>query len=326
MKTLVTGGTGFLGSAVVRQLLSAGHDVRTLVRPGSDRSNLKELPVECCEGDLRDRGSLERALPDCAAVFHVAADYRLWIPDPDALYASNVEGTRNLLMAAASAGVQRIVYTSSVATLGLHPDGSQSDETAPVSLDDMIGHYKRSKYLAEEAVRELIATEDLTVIIVNPSTPIGPRDIKPTPTGRMIQDAALGKMPAYVDTGLNIVHVDDVAQGHLLAYQNGRPGERYILGGENLTLRYILEQIAELTGQPGPRVRLPHAAVMPIAYLSELWARLSGGPEPRATVDGVRMSRKMMFFSSVKAETELGYKHRPAQQALADAVEWFLSR
>ena len=326
MKALVTGGTGFVGTAVARHLLAAGHEVRAFVRPGSDRRNLQDLTIELSEGDLRDRASLDRAVTGCDAVFHVAADYRLWIPEPPPIYATNVDGTRNVLFAAAAAGIERIVYTSSVATLGLNSDGHPSDETTPAGLDDMIGHYKRSKFLAEAAVREIVAAENLPVVVVNPSTPIGPQDIKPTPTGRMIQDAARGKMPVYVDTGLNIVHVDDVARGHLLAYEHGRIGERYILGGEDLTLRQILELIADLTGRPPPRIRLSHSVVMPIAYLSEFWARLTRGAEPRATVDGVRMSRKLMFFSSAKAETELGYSYRPAKEAMADAVDWFLGR
>jgi dihydroflavonol-4-reductase len=323
MTTLITGASGFVGAAVLRHLIEAGHQTRALVRSGSPRNNLEGLDVEIVTGDLTDPASLERAVTGCKALFHVAADYRLWTRYPEELYQSNVTGTVNLLRAATQAGVERIVYTSSVATLGLNPDGPPADEETPVTLDDMIGHYKRSKFLAEGEVRRLVVEEGAPVVIVNPSTPVGPRDIKPTPTGRMIVDAASGRTPAYVDTGLNIVHVDDVAQGHLLAFERGRIGERYVLGGNNLTLREILHQIADITGLSPPRVRLPHAVVFPIAYLSEAWAWLSRGGEPRVTLDGVRMSRKRMFFSSGKATRELGYRYRPAEQALRDAVAWF---
>ncbi len=323
MTILVTGASGFVGSAVARRLLDAGHAVRVLLRPQSDRRNIEGLGVEVAVGDLRDRASLDRAASGCSALYHVAADYRLWTPDPDELYASNVGGTRDLMAAAATAGVGRIVYTSSVATLGVNPDGGPADETTPASIDDMIGHYKRSKFLAEAEVRRLIADEGLPAVIVNPSTPVGPRDIKPTPTGRMIVEAAAGRMPAFVDTGLNVVHVDDVAAGHLLAFERGRIGERYILGGDNLTLREILGEIAAITGRRPPRVRLPHGLVLPLAHAAEAWARLSGA-EPFATADGVRMARKRMFFSHAKAKRELGFSPRPATDALSDAVEWYL--
>lgn len=323
MTTLITGATGFVGAAVLRGLLRTGHTVRALVREGSDRRNLHGLPVEVVAGDLRDRGSLERASSGCESLFHVAADYRLWVRDPRELYQSNVAGTRNVLLAAAAAGVRRIVYTSSVATLGLSADGSPADEEAPARLNDMIGHYKRSKYLAEAEVRRLVEEQGIAAVIVNPSAPVGPRDVKPTPTGRVILDAARGRLPAYVDTGLNVVHVDDVAEGHLLAYAHGRVGERYILGGENLTLREILAQVAAMTGRAPPRVRLPHGLVLPVAYAAEGWARLWPGAQPRVTVDGVRMARKRMYFSCAKAERELGYRHRPANEAIRDALEWF---
>ena len=326
MTTLVTGASGFVGSAVVRHLLDEGMRVRILVRPTSDRKNVEGLNVEICEGDLRDSASLEAALKGCHALFHVAADYRLWTPRPRDLYLSNVEGTRNIMRAAGEAGVERIVYTSSVATLGLNKDGTPADENTRVHLRDMIGHYKRSKFLAEEVVREMVNTDRLPVVIVNPSTPIGPRDIKPTPTGRVIRDAARGRIPAYVDTGLNIVHVDDVAAGHLLAFRRGRIGERYILGGENLRLKEILTRIAALTGRKPPRIQLNQDLLMPFAYLAQGIARLTGGWEPQLTVDGLKMSRKLMFFSSRKAETELGYHARPAQEALRDAVQWFLEK
>lgn len=322
MTTLITGATGFVGSAVVRRLLAEGHAVRALVRPQSNQSNIAALDLERVTGDLTDRASLRAAVKGCEALFHVAADYRIWVPRPREIYAANVEGTRNLMLAAAEAGVRRIVYTSSVATLGLSADGSSATEDTAVSEANMIGHYKRSKYRAERAVRELVERDQLPAVIVNPSAPIGPRDIKPTPTGRIVVDFVNGRMPAYVDTGLNLVHVDDCADGHLLAYQRGRVGERYILGGENLTLRDILALIARLTGLAPPRIRLPHGAIMPIAYLAEGWARVSG-TEPRVTVDGVRMARKQMFFSSAKAQQELGFRARPAEQALRDAIEWF---
>ncbi|MGA7801689.1 MAG: hopanoid-associated sugar epimerase [Gammaproteobacteria bacterium] len=323
MTTLVTGASGFVGSAVARELLRRGHRVRALVRATSDRRNLSGLPVETVVGDLTDPPSLERALHGCEALFHVAADYRLWARHPEALYRTNVDGTGNLMAAAARAGVGRIVYTSSVATLGLNADGTPADEQTPVTLDDMVGHYKRSKYLAEQLVRRLVREQGLPVVIVNPSTPVGPRDIRPTPTGQMIRDAAAGRMPAYVDTGLNIVHVDDVAAGHWLAFEHGRIGERYILGGENLSLRAILAEISCLTGQPPPRLRLPHGLVLPVAYLAEGWARLRGSDDPLVTVDGVRLARKHMFFTSAKAERELDYRPGPAAAALRDAVDWF---
>ena len=322
MKALVTGATGFVGSAVARALLAAGHAVRALARPGGDRRNLAGLDVEVVEGDLRDPTGFAPALEGCAALFHVAADYRLWVPDPDALYATNVDGTRALIEAAMAAGIGRMVYTSSVATLGLHPGGTPADEETPVSLGDMIGHYKRSKFLAEEAVRRLVREAGAPVVIVNPSTPAGPRDLKPTPTGRMIVEAAAGRMPAFVDTGLNLVHVDDVAAGHLLAFEHGTPGERYVLGAEDMTLEAILGAIARITGGRPPRLRLRHDLILPIAFAAEAWARLSGA-EPFATVDGVRMAKKKMFFTSAKAETALGYHHRPVAQALEDAVAWF---
>ncbi|MEI6984600.1 MAG: hopanoid-associated sugar epimerase [Rhodospirillaceae bacterium] len=323
MITLVTGATGFVGSSVVRDLLAAGRCTRVLVRPNSNRANIDGLPVEISEGDLNDGASLERALDGCDALFHVAADYRIWVPDPESIYRVNVEGTRDLMLAALSAGVRRVVYTSSVATLGLTADGSPADETTPVGIDDMVGHYKRSKFLAEEVVQKLIDERGLPAVIVNPSTPVGPRDVKPTPTGRLIADAAAGRMPAYVDTGLNIVHVDDVSAGHLAALHCGRIGERYILGGENLSLKDILGEIARLTGRRPPTISLPHDLVLPIAYVVEFFARLTGAINPMVTVDGVNLARKKMFFSSAKAEKELGYRHRPAAEALADAVAWF---
>jgi dihydroflavonol-4-reductase len=321
MRALVTGASGFVGAAVARALVSAGWQVRALVRPTSDRTNLQGLPIDVAEGDLTVTASLAQALVGCDALFHVAADYRLGAPDPAELYRTNVEGTRELLAAARAARIGRIVYTSSVATMGLPPEGAPGDEDTPTSLDAMIGHYKRSKYLAERVVLEA-AAGGADVVIVNPSTPVGPGDVKPTPTGQLVRDAAAGRMPAYVDTGLNIVHVDDVAEGHLLAYHHGRAGERYILGGDDLTLQEILGQIATLVGRSPPRIRLPYAAVLPLAYLAEAMARLTG-KTGRVTLEGVRMSRKRMFFSSAKATRELGYRWRPPERALADAVSWF---
>jgi dihydroflavonol-4-reductase len=320
MRALVTGATGFVGAAVARALLQADWQVRTLVRKGSDRRNLEHLAVEIVAGDLADSASLERALADCQALFHVAADYRLGVREPGQLYRTNVEGTRNILNASRQAGVARVVYTSSVATIGIPSDGSPGREDTPVAVTDMIGHYKRSKYLAEEVAREA-ARSGMSVVIVNPSTPIGPGDVKPTPTGQMVLDAAAGRMPAYVDTGLNIVHVDDVAAGHLLAFHRGRDGERYILGGQDMTLREILVEIAQLVGRKPPRIRLPSAAVLPIAYVAEAVARMTGGTT-RVTVEGVRMARKRMFFSSGKAARELGYQWRAPTKAFEDAVSW----
>ncbi len=322
MTVLVTGASGFVGSAVARRLLERGATVRTLVRAESDRRNVHGLGVEVATGDLRDRRSLESACAGCEALFHVAADYRLWARQPQELYETNVVGTRAIMLAALAAGVRRVVYTSSVATLGARADGAPADEETPVALTDMIGHYKRSKFIAEDEVRRLIAAESLPAVIVNPSTPVGPRDVKPTPTGRLIVEAARGRIPAVVDTGLNVAHVDDVAEGHVLAHDRGRVGERYVLGGQDMTLTEILTTVTAMAGRKPPRVSLPHGAVLPFAYLAEAWARLSGA-EPFATVDGVRMAKKRMFFSSDKASTQLGYQARPAEAAHRDAVEWF---
>lgn len=322
MTILVTGGTGFVGAALIRRLLADGQAVRALARPGADTRNLDGLDIERVDGDLTDRESLRRAVRGCSALYHAAADYRLWVPDPEAMHRANVDGTVWLMREAADAGVQRIVHTSSVATLGLNADDTPADEDTPSTLADMIGPYKQTKFLAERKVAELVEREGLPAVIVNPSTPIGPRDIKPTPTGQMILDAISGRMPAYVDTGLNVVHVDDVADGHVRAMRDGRLGRRYILGGENLFLREILEALAEIHGHRPPRLRLPNALVLPIAHLAEAWARIGGAP-PRVTVTGVKLARKRMFFSSERARRELGYDPRPAREALADAVTWF---
>jgi dihydroflavonol-4-reductase len=302
-------------------LLRAGRPVRVLARPNGDRRNLTGLDVEIAEGSLEDVASLARAVAGCRIVYHVAADYRIWVRDPGPMFRANVEGTRNLLTAASEAGVERTVYTSSVATLGLVPGGS-ADETTPSSAEDMIGPYKRSKFEAEEVARQFAREGRAPVVIVNPSTPVGPGDVKPTPTGRLIVEAARGQMPAFVDTGLNIVHVDDVAGGHLAAAENGRIGERYILGGENMSLAEILAAVSQAVGRRAPRLRIPHAALFPVAFGAELAARVTGR-EPFVTLDGVRMSRKKMYFTSEKASREFGYQPRPAREAIADAVSWF---
>ncbi len=323
MTTLLTGASGFIGSAVLRQLLKHGHRVRVLVRKSSNTANIKGLPVEIVNGDLNDIRSLEIAVRGCDAIFHVAADYRLWALRPAEIYQTNVAGTRNIMIAALSAGVKRIVYTSSVATIGLPEHGDLADEETPSDLHDMLGHYKRSKFIAEKEVSWLVREEGLPAVIVNPSTPVGPRDIKPTPTGRIIVEAASGRMPAYVNTGLNLVHVDDVAKGHLLAYNHGKVGERYILGGVNMTLKEILEVIAAITGLPAPKICLPHNLVLPVAYISEAIALLAKKNDTFITVDGVRMAKKNMFFSTEKAKKTLGYRTRPVTEALRDAINWF---
>jgi dihydroflavonol-4-reductase len=318
---LVTGATGFVGSAVARALLGTGHEVRVLARQASDRRNIADLPVEIAEGAMEDAASLARAVTGCRYLFHVAADYRLWVPDPAPMFRANVEGTRILMRAALDAGVERVVHTSSVATLGLVPGGSADEETTS-TVEDMIGPYKRSKFQAEEVVRDLVARRGLPAVIVNPSTPVGPRDLKPTPTGRVILEAARGHMPGYVDTGLNIVHVDDVAAGHLAAADVGRIGERYILGGENMSLAQILAGVAQAAGTRLPRMRVPYSVAYPAAIGAELMARLTGR-EPFITRDGVRMATKKMYFTSARASRELGYTPRPARDAILDAVRWF---
>jgi dihydroflavonol-4-reductase len=321
MKALVTGGTGFIGSAVSRRLLTEGIAVRALVRRNSDRRNISGLDLEVAEGDLMDDESLARACVGCDALFHIAADYRLWAPRPGEIYRTNVEGTRAILRAAGEAGVRRVVYTSSVATLDPPGAGIPGNEDTPATFADVVGHYKRSKFMAEKVVREF-ALNGLAAVTVNPSAPVGPRDIKPTPTGRTMLEAAAGRMPAYVDTGLNIVHVDDVAAGHWLAFKYGRAGERYVLGGTNMTLYEILTDIAQLVGRKPPKVRLPYNVALLIAYTFEASARVTG-KSPAATVEGVKLSKKMMFFSSDKAKKELGYAARPPLLALQDAVRWF---
>ena len=324
MKTLITGATGFVGSAVLRELLKKKHKIKALVRQSSVLDNLKNLDVEIVYGDLKDKDSLKRCLKDCKNLFHVAADYRLWVPKAKEIYENNVNGTENLMMQALNLGIEKIVYTSSVAVLGKPIEGDIADENTPVNIDQMIGHYKKSKYLAEEKVKELYKTKKLPVVIVNPAAPVGPRDIKPTPTGKMILDAARRKIPAYLDTGLNIVHVDDVAKGHIQAFNKGKLGERYILGGENLTFKEILEMISNLCGHNPPKIQLPKKPLYPIGYLFEIFARLFNLKYPMITVDMIRMAEKKMFYSSEKAKKELNYTYKSAKIALKDAIQWFI--
>ena len=322
MTTLVTGSTGFVGSHVARQLVAAGDRVRVLVRKTSKLQSLEGLPVDRVEGDLCDAMSLERAMRGVRRVFHIAADYRLWAKAPEEIYENNVAGTQRLFEAAAQAGVERIVYTSTVATIAVPGhDAKLPNEETPATVDQMIGHYKRSKFLAElEAIKA--AGSGMPVVIVNPTAPVGPGDWKPTPTGRMIVDFVNGKMPAYVDTGLNVVAVEDVAAGHLLAAEKGRIGERYILGCRNMTLKQILEALAPIAGRPAPRVRLPHAFALAAGYADEWFSRLAGR-EPQIPVEGVKMSRHRMFVESDKAERELGYKPSSVEAALERAVRWY---
>jgi len=320
--TLLTGATGFVGSAVAKALVGAGFPVRALVRPGSPRFHLDGLNVEFVEGDIRDADSVRRAIGGVRYVFHVAADYRLWARDRREIYAVNVDGTRNVMCEAMRAGVDRVVYTSSVATLGLRADAAPADESAPLAEGQGIGAYKRSKIAAERLVEAMVASDGLPAVIVNPSTPIGPRDVKPTPTGRIIVEAARGRIPGFVDTGLNLVHVDDVADGHLAALKRGVVGERYILGGANVLFADMLADIARLVGRNPPRLRIARGLAMPVAYAAEAMAWLTGR-EPFATVDGIRMSAHRMFFTAAKAERELGFRARPYLLGLEDAIRWF---
>ncbi|HLJ44363.1 MAG TPA: hopanoid-associated sugar epimerase [Bryobacteraceae bacterium] len=314
---LVTGASGFIGWHVAKKLLERGHAVRALVRPASV---VRDLDVQIVNGDLRDAVSLERAVDGCACVFHVAADYRLWAKDPGELYRSNVDGTRNLLLAARNKGVERVIYTSTVGCIGV-PSGGEGNEDLPVSIDEMSGAYKRSKFQAERVALEF-AQSGFPVVIVNPTAPIGDHDFKPTPTGRIVVDFLNGKMPAYVDTGLNLVDVVDTAEGHVLAAERGKPGERYILGCQNLTLREILERLSNVSGRPAPRVRIPYGVAYAAGVASTAWANLTGH-EPRAPLDAVKMSRKKMFVSCDKAKRELGFNPGPVEGALQRAVEWF---
>ena len=319
---LITGATGLVGSALARRLVAEGAAVRALVRSGSPRFHLDGLDLEFVEGDIRDAGSVRAAMAGIRHLFHVAADYRLWAPDPNQIFAANVGGTLNVMQEAKRAGVERIVYTSSVATIALRDDGAPADESVGLSVAQGIGAYKRSKIAAERLVEEMVANEKLPAVIVNPSTPIGPRDVKPTPTGRIIVEAALGRVPGFVDTGLNLVHVDDVAQGHIAALRRGRIGERYILGGENVLLADMLADIARLTGRRAPRWRIPRSVVIPVAYAAETAARFTGRP-PFTTRDGIRMAEHHMFFTAAKAQRELDFKARPYLNAIEDAIGWF---
>lgn len=321
-KILVTGASGFVGSAVARKLVKAGFSVRALVRGKSPRAHLTGLDLEFFEGDLRDRKSLDRATAGVRYLFHVAADYRLWARDPREIYASNVEGTRNLMEAAMAAGVERVVYTSSVATIAIRSGGLAANETTPLREDQGIGAYKRSKIAAERLVEAMVAERGLPAVIVNPSTPIGPCDVRPTPTGRIIIEAARGRIPAFIDTGLNLVHVDDVASGHLAALHHGKIGERYILGGQDVLFSQILRDIAGLVGGRAAKIRLPWRALIPVAFVAEAVANVTGR-EPFATIDGVRMAKYRMFFESSKAEQQLGYSARPYSEGINDAVRWF---
>lgn len=322
MRIFVTGATGFVGSHVARALAEQGAELRLLVRTGSNTKNINQLRAERVIGDLRDPMSLRAAMAGCDAAFHVAADYRLWVRDPEQMYRVNVEGTRALLDAARGNGVRRVIYTSSVATMGFTANGHPADENSPVSLANMIGHYKRSKFMAEQLAIEA-GKSGMEVVVVNPTTPVGEQDIKPTPTGRIVLDFLKRKFPAYVDTGLNLVDVRECARGHVAALERGRSGERYILGGENLTLKQILDKLAALTGLPSPKVRVPYVMALATGVVDEVVTGHILGREPRATIDAVRMGRKKMFVSSAKAERELGWKVVPVADALRRAVEWF---
>jgi dihydroflavonol-4-reductase len=322
MKVFLTGGTGFVGAHVARHLADQGAQLRVLVRPTSNLANLEGIAAEMVVGDLLQADGLRASIRGCDALMHVAADYRLWVRDPQTMYASNVEGTRALLRIAREEGVPRCVYTSSVATMGFKSDGTIVDESTPVSIDDMIGHYKRSKFLAEQVAVEAARTGQ-QVILLNPTTPIGARDVKPTPTGRIVVDFLNKKFPAYVDTGLNLVDVTEVARTHCAALEMGRSGERYILGGENLTLKQILDKMSAITGLPSPTMQVPHAVAMTFAFFDEAITGRMLGREPRATVEAVRMGRKKMFASSAKAQRELGFRVIPVYEALRSAIEWF---
>jgi dihydroflavonol-4-reductase len=319
---LVTGASGFVGSAVARIARERGFDVRVVIRKTSSRTNLEGLDAEVVIGDMRDEPSMRAAMKGVRYLLHVAADYRIWARDPGEIERANLEGTEATMRAALAEGVERIVYTSSVATLKVSPSGEIVDETRPAQAHQTIGAYKRSKVLAERAVERMVANDGLPAVIVNPSTPIGPRDVKPTPTGRIIVEAATGKIPAFVDTGLNLVHVDDVANGHFLALERGVIGERYILGGENLSLQQMLADIAGLAGRKPPTIKLPRGPLYPLALGAELYAKFSG-KEPFVTVDGLRMSKNKMYFTSAKAERELGYRARPYGEGLSNALDWF---
>lgn len=320
-RVLITGATGFVGSAVARAFLKSGYMVRAFVRPDSDLRNLNGLDLEMAVGDLARPDSFPSALSGCSGLVHVGADYRLFVPHASAMYKTNVEGTKRLLEEAVRQKVDKIVYTSSVATIGHRSDNYPADESVKASEDEMIGPYKRSKFLAEQWVGKFSWSVDPDVVIVNPSTPVGPRDIKPTPTGRMVYEAARGRTPAYIDTGLNVVHVDDVAEGHRLAYERGQNAQRYILGGDNLSLKEIFELIARLSGRRPPMVRLAPSLLIPVAVIAELWALITGRA-PFVSRDELAMAKRSMYFDSSKAERELGYSHRIAELAFRDALAW----
>src|SRR5471032_3350507 len=324
MKAFITGATGFVGSHVARALAAQGAELRLLVRSTSRLDNIADLRAETAIGDLRDSESLKKGMAGCEFVFHVAADYRLWVRDPEQMYRSNVEGTRAIIRAAQESGVRRVICTSSVATMGFTREGHVAREGSPVSIKDMVGHYKRSKFMAEEIALEA-GRDGANVVVVNPTTPIGEYDIKPTPTGRIVVDFLKRKFPAYVDTGLNLADVKEVARGHVLAMEKARPGERYILGGENLTLKQILDKLAEITGLPSPTMKVPHGVAMGFAAFDQFFTGTLLGKEPRATLEAVKMGRKKMFASSAKAERELGYRVIPVENALRRAVAWFQS-
>jgi dihydroflavonol-4-reductase len=322
MKVFITGATGFVGSHVARALAAQGAELLLLVRPTSRLDNIADLRAETATGDLRNPESLKKAMVGCEFVFHVAADYRLWVRDPDQMYRSNVEGTKAIIQAAQESGVRRVIYTSSVATMGFTREGHIAGEDSPVSIKEMVGHYKRSKFMAEQLALEA-GKNGANVVVVNPTTPIGEYDIKPTPTGRIVVDFLKRKFPAYVDTGLNLADVKEVARGHILAMESARPGQRYILGGENLTLKQILDKLSALTGLSAPTMKVPHAVAMGFAVFDQFFTGMIMGKEPRATIDAVKMGRKKMFASSAKAERELGYKVLPVEDALRRAVDWF---
>jgi len=321
VKALVTGATGFIGSHIVRELLKSGASVKALVRRSSDRRNLAGVDAELVEGDILDRGSLSSALKECDTLFHAAADYRLWTKNPAAMYAANVDGTENVLEAALSAGVGKVVYTSSVGTLGNPGDGTPGDEDTPVTFSDMVGDYKKSKFLAERKAETFLG-RGLPLVIVNPSTPIGPFDIKPTPTGKIIVDFISRRMPAYLETGLNLIAVEDCARGHILAAEKGRTGEKYILGNEDLMLDEIFEMLSRISGVPKPRFCLPYYPILAAAWVNEAVSAITGR-EPLIPLAGVRMAKKLMFFSPKKARMELGFETTPVYDALERSAEWF---
>lgn len=322
MKAFVTGATGFVGSHVARVLAEQGADLRLLVRKTSRTENIANIPGERVIGDLTDAESLKKGMAGCEAVFHVAADYRLWTRNPHEMYAANVEGTRSIIKAAQDSGVRRVVYCSTVATMGFTGNGAMTDENSPVALSDMIGHYKRSKFMAEQVVLDA-AKAGTNIVMVNPTAPIGEQDIKPTPTGRIVLDFLKGKFPAYVETGLNLVDVKEVAQAHVAAYERAEPGERYILGGENLTLKQVLDKLSAISGVPSPTVKLPYAVAFVSGMFDTFFTGMVFHKEPRVTLDAVRMGRKKMWASSAKAERDLGWKPSPIDGALRRATEWF---